>query len=495
MILFLKALLGLTAGLAVGGPALAADRLQIFPFPKPVQYTHHNDDYTVRVRVPGGEWQDLYEYNVKVDLDKPQDASMAYFDFDGTVEVAVQKNDGEARSVRVRPDARGIHARLARNIAYFTLTRPENLSIEFDGDHLHNLHLFTHAIRPDMPVHPGLTSDQIGAAPVPDLSQAEVYFGPGVYTPADGEGGTFRIGSNTTVRIDGSAILKGSLVIDGAENVKVISDGLFEGQKDLLLVRNSRHVVVDGPITINPVHGTARCMHSQDVQFLDMRLIGAGPWSDGIGNFACQDVTIAGAFARTSDDSITIYNHRWDIWGSSRDITVKDSTLWADVAHAVFMGIHGNTPSPDHPESETIEHVLVENIDVLDEDEDEPEYEGALGITAGDHNLVRDVIFQNIRVERIEEGKLFNFHVGFNAKYNTSPGRGIADIVLRDISFTGEGSPSPSVIFGYDKDRGVHNVTFDHVRINGRPLTATGDALKVGDFADGIHFVGGPAKP
>lgn len=28
----------------------------------------HNDDYTVRVRVPGGEWKDLFEYNVQVDM-------------------------------------------------------------------------------------------------------------------------------------------------------------------------------------------------------------------------------------------------------------------------------------------------------------------------------------------------------------------------------------------------------------------------------------------
>jgi hypothetical protein len=32
------------------------------------------------VRKLGGEWQDLFEYKVKVDLDNPQDASMVYFD-------------------------------------------------------------------------------------------------------------------------------------------------------------------------------------------------------------------------------------------------------------------------------------------------------------------------------------------------------------------------------------------------------------------------------
>ena len=36
----------------------------------------HNDDYTVRVRIPGGEWEDLFEYNVQVDMDAVQNASV-----------------------------------------------------------------------------------------------------------------------------------------------------------------------------------------------------------------------------------------------------------------------------------------------------------------------------------------------------------------------------------------------------------------------------------
>lgn len=40
----------------------------------------HNDDYTVRVRIPGGEWKDLFEYNVQVDMDNVQKASMVQFD-------------------------------------------------------------------------------------------------------------------------------------------------------------------------------------------------------------------------------------------------------------------------------------------------------------------------------------------------------------------------------------------------------------------------------
>ena len=117
----------------------SAQQLITYPPPQAVVYSMHNDDYTVKVRKPGGEWQDLYEYNVKVDLDKPQDASMVYFDFSGTVEVFVQKNNGNVQTVKVRPSSYEIKPILNGNSITFTLNDPKKISIEFDGDRLHNL--------------------------------------------------------------------------------------------------------------------------------------------------------------------------------------------------------------------------------------------------------------------------------------------------------------------------------------------------------------------
>src|SRR5688500_2224183 len=142
-----------------------SQQLITYPPPQAVVYSMHNDDYTVKVRQPGGEWQDLFEYNVKVDMDKPKDASMAYFDFSGTVEVAVRENNGNVSSVKVRPASRGINAVLQGNTAFFTLARPSKVSVEFDGDKLHNLRLFANPIETDRP----------------DLKDTNViYFGPGV---------------------------------------------------------------------------------------------------------------------------------------------------------------------------------------------------------------------------------------------------------------------------------------------------------------------------
>jgi hypothetical protein len=263
---------------------------------------------------------------------------------------------------------------------------------------------------------------------------------------------------------------------------------LFDGV-DMMTIRNSRHVDIDGPIFINQPHGTMRCVNSQDLSERSIRTIGAGKWSDGLGHFACERVSISDSFIRTSDDCVTFYNHRWDIWGDTRDVDVTGTTLWADIAHAVMIGIHGNTPSAAHPKAEVLERLRFTNLDILDHDEDDPEYEGALGIMAGDDNLVRDVLFENIRVERIEEGKLFNLKIAYTAKYNTSPGLGVENITLRNIHYSGKGSPSASLITGRDAQRKVRNVVIDNVTVGGKKLTRpeTG-VLEINEFVEGVQF-------
>jgi len=98
------------------------------------------------------------------------------------------------------------------------------------------------------------------------------------------------------------------------------------------------------------------------------------------------------------------------------------------------------------------------------------------------------VTFSNIRVDRIEEGKLFSFRVGFNGKYNTSPGRGIRRVVLRNVSFTGRGMPSASLVAGYDASRTVEDVLLDNVTVGGRRLDLKDpDLIKIGPFASEVR--------
>jgi hypothetical protein len=424
-------------------------------------WTHLNDDFTVRVRTSGGEWQDLYEYNVKVDLDRPQDATMVFFDIAGPVEVSVKKNNGDVRRVQVRPDSAGVRAELAGNTAIFRLEKPTKVSVEFDGDRLHNLHLIANAMAPEWPAAgPGV-----------------IHFGPGVHTPPEGQA-SFRIPSDTTVVIDGGALVQGVLEVIDAQNVRIVGRGILDGAERGVLVARSRNVTIDGIIVRNPKHYTVLCGQSSGLVIRDIKSFSASSWSDGIDMMSCSDVTVDNVFMRNSDDTIAVYGGRWEYGGDARNIVVENSTLWADIAHPINIGLHGSKGK-----AEVLEKLTFRNIDVLGHDEDDRNYQGVMAITDGDGNLVRDVLFEDIRIDDIQEGMLFNFRVVFNEKYSHAPGRGIDGVTVRNVSFKG-GDINRPVIAGHAQDRQVRNITIDNVTVGGKRIERS--AIDVGAFVDGL---------
>lgn len=429
----------------------------------------HNDDFTVRVREPGGRWQDLFEHAVMVDLDAPQRASMAQFEMAGPVEVEVRRNNGDTRTVRVRPDRAGIVAKLEDGVARFTLVRPTKVSVEFDGDRLHNLHLFARSVDGNVPDR---------AAP------GVIWFGPGVHRPPDQPGAVFSFPSDSVVYLAPGAVLRGKIVLDRVSNVRISGRGIIDQVERGFEITYSRNVSIDGPTVINPRHYTVFCGQSQGLTITDLATFSAAPWSDGLDLMSCSDVRISDVFLRTSDDSIAIYGHRWGFSGNARDFDVRDAVLWADVAHPVNIGLHGG--GKDAPE--TIERIAFRRVDILEHDEDDPDYQGALAISAGDDNLVRDVLFEDVRIDRLQEGSLFNFRVLFNKKYSLSPGRGIANVVLRDVRAAG-GPLNPSIVAGHDASRTVSGVVIEGLVVAGRPIGSAAAAdLMIGPFADRVVF-------
>src|ERR1035437_4997089 len=88
---------------------------------------------------------------------------------------------------------------------------------------------------------------------------------------------------------------------------------------------------------------------------------------------------------RNSDDCIAIYGHRRNFYGNVQNITVRNSTLWADVAHPILVGTHGDTPNPD-----TLEDLRFSNLDIFDHMEPQIDYQGCMSRNAGDGNLNRN---------------------------------------------------------------------------------------------------------
>ncbi|WP_375103151.1 glycosyl hydrolase family 28 protein [Paenibacillus sp. RS8] len=246
----------------------------------------------------------------------------------------------------------------------------------------------------------------------------------------------------------------------------------------------SQSIKVEGITVIDPPHYSIFIGESSGIEIDNIKAFSTRGWSDGIDIMSSSDVAIRDAFMRNSDDCIAIYGSRWDFYGDTRNISVRDSILWADVAHPLMIGTHG-----DHGQNgDVIENIIFTNIDILNHHEPQENYWGALAINAGDRNTVCNVIYDNIRVERIEQGQLFDVRVVYNKDYNPEPGTSIRNITFRNISYSGKANPSR--IYGFDEKRAVEGVTFINLRVNDELLNAPRpELIEINHFAKNIVFV------
>jgi len=407
-----------------------------------------NDDFTVKVRQPGKEWQEIPSYLVKVQAVKglkrlTEDATVGYFDFEGEVEVSVTYNKGNINTARVRPLSYDITHRVNGNTLLFKLDRPRNLSVEVNGDIFRNLHLFANPLETYIPDRKD-----------PDL----IYFGPGIHEKKEEE---LKIPSGKTVYLAPGAVLKFRLHIEKAENVKIMGRGIVcHTIKHGIRISDSKNILVEGVFATQCSTGG-----SENVTIRNVKSISYYGWGDGMNVFASNNVLHDGVFCRNSDDCTTVYGTRLGYDGGCKNITMQNAVLWADVAHPIFIGIHGNAEQP-----EILENLTYVNIDILDHRETQLDYQGCMAINAGDNNLIRKVRFENIRVENFRKGQLINVRIFYNPKYCKAPGRGIEDVLFKDITYTGDRAEI-SIVAGYDESRKVKNIRFENLTINGQVIS------------------------
>ena len=422
---------------------------QVFTYPAP-EGAPLKHDYDVFI-LPSGhkEWQRIDTYMAQVNSHgKVSEISYAFFDFTGNVFVRVVCKNKKYKKARIRPDYRGTIANVQNDsVVQFLLFQPENVSVEFDGNVSDNLLLFT-------------SKPPVGREEAEKQAKAEGrtfrYYAPGMY-----HGDTIHVASNTTLYLEGGSYFDGTFAIEDAENVSILGRGVarpprgYEGCH----IHHSRNVLVDGLILNTcPIGG------SDGVTLHDVRSISFPQWGDGLNVFASSHVLFDRVFCRNSDDCTTAYATRKGFSGSVHDVRMTNSTLWADVAHPIFIGLHGNPEVGD-----SIVNLRYDNIDIICQNEKQVDYQGCLAINCGDGNYVKDVTFDNIRIEQIEQGCILQVKVGWNQKYCTAPGAGIENVLFRNVRYNGS-LPSLSIITGYDAEHKVKNITFEGLKINGRKV-------------------------
>ncbi|KAI8261542.1 hypothetical protein K4K53_000538 [Colletotrichum sp. SAR 10_77] len=410
--------------LALAGVISGASSLQTYPIPDEVK---QSTSYTINVRKPDGEWQpvstylvNLHEINITTGSAMVHPSSLAMFDFDNDVQISVTYNSGDIKIPRIRPDSYGIIPNRQGNSLSFNLTKPTDILIQ--------------------------------------TTNSVFDYGPGYHTLNS----TLNITSGQTLYLAAGAVLNAAVSLDNATSASIRGHGiLYRTPVGAISAQWSKNITIESITVLNPTHYTFNAAEAEDVTIRKLRSFSATQWGDGIDLYSSKNVLIDGVFMRNSDDCIALYNHRNDWYGDSTNITIQNAALWADVAHPINIGTHGNSINP-----ETLSDITIRNIDIMDHREFQMGYQGAIAINPGDSNLIKDILIENVRVEDFRMGQVITMMVMYNQKYNTSPGRGISNVTIRDLVYNGNNA-NTAIMTGFNETRGVEFVRFENLIING----------------------------
>jgi hypothetical protein len=371
-------------------------------------------------------------------------------------------------SVAIRPAARGIRAKVDGRRISFRLASPAQITVEINGWHK-ALHLFASAPQ--------------AAAPNPHDPGVR-YFGSGVHRP-----GKIKLESNQTIYLAGGAVVYGAIEADGASNLRILGRGILDTSAftrdqaggSIRLVK-CHNVVIDGVILRDPSMWCLSAFFCSKLTISNVKLIGLWRYnSDGIDICNSQDVTIRGCFIRSFDDSIVI---KGVSQGNEpvRNVLAEGCVIWNDWGRALEIG--AETAAPEMTD------LVFRNCDII------RAVYLAMDVQHGDRAKIKDVRFENIRLEvddvnwvnQIQNGR--NDKFSFDTHYvpqllvleivktcwSRDNQRGTLEhVTVRDCSVTGKPLP-PSRLQGFDARHGVQDVTITNLRINGRVVRSLQEA-------------------
>lgn len=450
-----------------------------------------NETFSVFVRYEGGEWVDLYEYDAEVDGGhmKTPIYHMSFVSFDSDfskkIDVKIKKNVGDVSNVSIRPAISGVIPQIDGNTITFSLTSAQKLSVEINGSLHNNLMVFANK-----------TED----SPINGNDPNVRYYGPGIHKIGDNGQGTLFLHDNDKVYIAGGAIVYGSISANGAKNISITGRGILCGGmytdhayphpngKGLIKISNSSNVKIAGITLLDTVMWNIHLENCDDVICDNLKIMGWTINSDGIDPTSSSDVTINDCFVRNYDDCISI-KLSYGLGGASNprgshNITIQNCIFWTDQGRSILIG-----PESYSIQDKTFTNINVKNIDVLyNKNYDTDWAKGVLAINLGDDAIVKDVTFEDIRVDKIgDHTNLITISI-LQSPFNISPGQSIQNIKFDRITLNSSLNIN-NFIEGYDQSRIISGVYFTDLKINNSYIAnAASGNFQINDFTKDVSF-------
>ncbi len=393
-------------------------------------------------------------------------AAIAYFSFEGKATVKVTFLS-PIYNFDIRPRSNNITAALYRNQISFTIDKPENLSVEINKNIKRPLFIFANPLEVN----------------IPDKNDKQVvFFEKGkIHNP-----GQVFIKSNQTVYIEGGAIVRGCFMTSQGKNIKIIGRGILDngmyekGAFRPIEINQCEDVLIEGIIISEAKHWNCAAIASRNIVYENLKIVSDSDWDDGIDIVGSQNVLVNRCFIRTKDDCIAIksgvnYYTKFFSEFNTKDIVIQNSTFW--------NGIWGNGLEIGfETRCDTIQNITFKNCDLIHVEGPE----GSFTIHNGDRAVVKNILYEDIRVED-SKGWLIDFKI-LHSVYSKDTIRGkIQDIHFKNISVEGEVYPY-SQMMGFGNKNSIDNITLENFFIHGKKITSTYDGAIAHIYTNNLIF-------
>ena len=281
-----------------------------------------------------------------------------------------------------------------------------------------------------------------------------------------------------TMYVAGGAIVYADLLGKDLKNVTISGRGMIQGQ---VKISGSTNLNVSGVFIRNTKGWTNTLTDCHHCSYRNVKVFSyeAIYSVDGINPVSCTDFTIDDCFMRCRDDCVAIKSEDINLRVDSVFVTNCVMVGWA-CSDGVTIGFELN--------GGPVENIFVNNCDILyARGGGRTNGHSAFSIVCDGPALIRNIHFEDIRIEENVEFKNLEFIVTDRKLYGTDPPGHIKGVHLKNIQW--ENKTKPFIINGYSQDNMVEDIIFDNCRVGGKLLTNFNDAdIRSNGFVRDIKF-------
>jgi hypothetical protein len=462
---------------------------------------------------PSGAYRVFVDKEEQFVYDSPIPAAYCSFDVKAPVTVVI-KAARDIKWVDIRPLSAAVKFTFRDSTITFTVSKPQQLSIELNGSIKTPLFLFANPPEKNKPAK----NDKN----VQFYERGKRHFA-----------GIIRLKDNQSVYIEDGAVVVGVIEANNARNIKVYGRGILDGtynnrMNDSLLKTNPDDVVlnsmkgkyhrsmdfvdcknvsVDGVILHNSTTWQIAPIHCDSVHINNVKIISDQASDDGIDIVRSKNVLIENSFFRTKDDCIAIKAHlQYPKTEAVDNILARNNVYWNALwGNAIEIGFELNAAE--------IKNITFRNSDII-----HVEAGAAISIHNAGTGHVDNVVFDDIRIEDARQ-KLFDFAI-FRSQYSEDGTRdpeerkrlylngawdgvlmvpenekaahavyrgNISNLLLKNIKII-DGPFPYSIFYGYDAAHNVKNIIIENLSVHGKKLTTVKDAKFYLEETENIVF-------